>query len=364
MRARAVIGSNWGDEGKGLMVDYLCATEGAGIVVRYNGGPQSGHTVVSPSGINHVFHHFGAGSMVGTPTYLSQFFLVNPIAFFRELKEIESKGGGLPEVYAHPNCLVTTFVDMIVNQTLEDKKGLNRHGSCGMGIRETVVRSSDPLLTITMSDLWNGSQRLPGLIGELMERYAPFRCGKKVDEPKMAEAFLKSCEAFAEYVKPLGIEQCPDPIFEGAQGLLLDQDNKEYFPHVTSSHTGMKNVRILCAQAGITDITAYYVSRSYLTRHGAGPLPGEDSSLTYEETTNNENTYQGRLRFAPLKGKGLLDMLDRCVKDVKDHEDFRLVVTHCDQHPSPVPDADLYSFGPTRGDVTADGKSTRRNVAS
>src|ERR1044071_4701713 len=107
--------------------------------------------------------------MVGVPTYLSQFFQVNPIAFFRELKEIEGKGGGRPDVYAHPNCLVTTFVDMIVNQRLEDRKGDKRHGSCGMGIHETVVRSTDPLLKITMSDLWNRTSRLESLVAELMD---------------------------------------------------------------------------------------------------------------------------------------------------------------------------------------------------
>lgn len=87
MRARAVIGASFGDEGKGLVTDYLCAIQGAGIVVRFNGGAQAGHTVVTPDGLRHVHHHFGSGTLWGTPTFLSQFFIVNPIAFLAELLE-------------------------------------------------------------------------------------------------------------------------------------------------------------------------------------------------------------------------------------------------------------------------------------
>lgn len=72
MRARAVIDSNFGDSGKGLMVDYLCQTGGE-VVVRFNGGANAGHTVVTPEGLRHVFRHFGAGSFYGVPTFLSSF---------------------------------------------------------------------------------------------------------------------------------------------------------------------------------------------------------------------------------------------------------------------------------------------------
>ena len=81
MRARVVIGSNFGDEGKGLTVDYLCH-QGAGVVVRFNGGAQAGHTVCLDR-LRHVFSHFGSGTLRGVPTYLSQFFIVNPIMFVR-----------------------------------------------------------------------------------------------------------------------------------------------------------------------------------------------------------------------------------------------------------------------------------------
>jgi adenylosuccinate synthase len=340
MRARVVIGANFGDEGKGLVTDYLCS-QGAGVVVRFNGGAQAGHTVVTPDGLRHVFGHFGSGTFLGVPTFLSQYFICNPILFFKERTELH-KLGIEPAVYAHPECLVSTFADMVINQRLEDARGATRHGSCGVGISETIERSQIPELKITMADLWNGSKVLESRLAAICDGYAAFRTGKPINEPAMIEMFLKGCAAFAEAVHPAGIGQCKDPVFEGAQGLLLDQDNKKFFPHVTRSNTGMKNVRALCAQGGFDQIDAYYVSRTYLTRHGAGPLPGEDASLRYEDNTNLEHNYQGRIRFAPLD----TELANRCKQDFGSDE-FRIVLTHCDQR-APEFKPTLQSNGPTR----------------
>src|SRR5262245_50739362 len=69
VRATAVIGANFGDEGKGLLTDYLAAKDPAGtVVIRCNGGAQAGHTVVTPAGRRHVFHHLGSGSLAGAST--------------------------------------------------------------------------------------------------------------------------------------------------------------------------------------------------------------------------------------------------------------------------------------------------------
>lgn len=349
MRARAVIGANFGDEGKGLVTDYLCAAQGAGMVVRYNGGAQAGHTVVTPDGQRHIFSHVGAGSFCGVPTFLSQFFVCNPILFLDELKALRRLGIN-PTVYAHPNCLVTTFADMLINQTLENRRGDKRHGSCGIGFNETQNRSQIPELKITMSDLWNNTlteDKLRAICG----RYTKFRTNEDlfgVDTDPFIAAFLRACGQFSSMVHPLGMQQCPDPVFEGAQGLLLDQDNKEFFPHLTRSNTGMKNVRILCDQAGITDITAYYVSRTYLTRHGAGPLPGEDTAMHHTDDTNERNDWQGALRFAPLDH---IALHRRCLKDAGSNK-YKLVMTHCDQVPEPRAGEGLLFHGPTRNNGT------------
>lgn len=346
MRARVVIGASYGDEGKGLVTDYLCQTQGAGMVVRFNGGAQAGHTVVRPDGRRHVFQHFGSGSFVGVPTFLSQFFVVNPIVFYREAKEL-SEVGLSPTVYAHPDCLVTTFADMMINQTLENSRGDKRHGSVGLGVGETIERSQVKELRITMADVWNGARSIEQKLVEICGTYARFRTGKSIDKPdEMISMFIKGLKTLADHIHPLGIAECKDPVFEGAQGLLLDQVNKENFPHVTRSNTGMKNVRALCAAAGISDIEAYYVSRTYLTKHGAGLLPGEDPRMRFDDDTNLEHPFQGTLRFAPLDYAALRA---RCDADFGSR-DYRLVMTHADQLPQSGP-SDLVSFGPTWKDV-------------
>lgn len=343
MKARAVIGANFGDEGKGLVVDYLCQTGGE-VVVRFNGGAQAGHTVVTPEGLRHVFGHFGSGTFYGVPTFLSQFFVINPVAFFREEAALEAQGV-TAQVFAHPDCLVTTFADMMINQHKERMRGDKPHGSCGLGVHETMQRSGVAELKITMSDLWNRAGSLPKKLEEICDRYARFRTGKMIVEPDMFRVYLEMCERLAQRVHPAGIGQCKDPIFEGAQGLLLDQNNKEFRPHLTHSSTGMKNVLALCAQAGITGVEKYYVSRTYLTRHGAGPLPGEDPKLSYEDLTNVPHPFQGALRFAPLDYGALKR---RCFEDAGGN--YNLVLTHCDQL-EPAYGAELYSYGPTRANL-------------
>jgi adenylosuccinate synthase len=256
-----------------------------------------------------------------------------------------------PILYAHPNCVVTTFADMIINQRREDARGDNRHGSVGVGIHETMRRSVIPELKITMSDLWNNVP-LESRLQEICNKYAEFRTGKIIENPDdMIANTIKFHELFASSVNPLGIQQCKDPVFEGAQGLLLDQDNKEFFPHLTHSKTGLHNVRILCQHANITDIDAYYVSRTYLTRHGAGKLPNEDSKMNFEDNTNVSHPYQGKLRFAPLDVKSL----KRRIKDDAGDANTKIVLTHCDQFRPPLElNAELYAYGPMRTRFTAE----------
>ena len=89
--AHVVIGANYGDEGKGLMTDYLADKYQAEVVVRFNGGAQAGHTVVTPAGQRHVFSHFGSATLSGSRTFLSKHFVANPILFLKEkMKQIQT----------------------------------------------------------------------------------------------------------------------------------------------------------------------------------------------------------------------------------------------------------------------------------
>ncbi len=102
-------------------------------------------------------------------------------------------------------------------------------------------------------------------------------------------------------------------LFEGAQGLLLDQD-RGFFPHVTRSNTGLRNVLALADELGLERLEVTYATRAYLTRHGAGPLPRELPEKPYPgvvDATNVPNVYQGALRFGWLD----LDVLRRAIAE-------------------------------------------------
>jgi adenylosuccinate synthase len=341
MRAHAIIGANYGDEGKGLMTDHVCAREGADVVVRFNGGAQAGHTVVTPEGKRHVFHHRGAGTFLGVPTFLSRFFVVNPILF-----AAEPLSG---RVMVDPRAVVTTPMDMLINQAAERKR---RHGSVGVGINETMRRSKDRNYVITVADMLDR-----GRFADVLHDYVPARLrelGITLDiEAHWEKTYFEMAERFLSSVYLTDRPPGDDFVFEGAQGLLLDQ-HAPGFPHVTHSNTGLKNVRELCAEWGIDDLRATYVTRAYVTRHGAGPLPGEEPMPAWvKDETNRPHEFQGVLRYAPLD---VLSMERAVIRDcgmVK----CDLAVTCLDQAGDAIlPRLTLpvayASYGPTRDDVT------------
>ncbi|GAF82360.1 unnamed protein product, partial [marine sediment metagenome] len=132
-----VIGATFGDEGKGLITHHLASRHGRdSIVVRFNGGAQAGHTVVTKNSKRHVFRHVGSGTFAGAATFLSQFFISNPILFLEELKELKNLKLK-PKVYIDPESPITTPYDMMINQMAEEFRGNQRHGSCGVGFAET-----------------------------------------------------------------------------------------------------------------------------------------------------------------------------------------------------------------------------------
>lgn len=340
MKAHAIIGANYGDEGKGLMTDHICSREGADMVVRFNGGAQAGHTVTLADGRRHVFHHIGSGTFLGIPTFLSRYFVVNPILF---------NGEGLSgAVYVDPLALVTTPMDMLINQAAERKR---QHGSCGVGINETMRRSREERYCLRVADMLD-----QGRFARIAEEYAKARIRELgldlVIEAYWAEVFRDHADKFMSSVNVTSKPPGSRFVFEGAQGLMLDQHSPD-FPHVTHSNTGIKNVLALCRDMGISDVRATYVSRSYLTRHGAGPLPHEESMPAFvKDETNVPHPFQGVLRYAPLD---VLALERRIIRDAGTVP-FDVAVTCLDQTGDAIlgqftlPVAHR-SYGPTRADV-------------
>jgi adenylosuccinate synthase len=328
VRAQVVIGSNFGDEGKGLVTDWLTSLHPfPTTVVRFNGGSQAGHTVVTPDGKRHVFHHFGSGTLLGAPTYLSKYFITNPIRFLEEYNELMTYA---PEVHCSPNALVTTPYDMLINQLVEEKRGEGRHGSCGCGINETVERNKiEPLrvydlnnnvkLIRVLSKLRTPDYIKSRLFSNGVDSVIPEKYINYLENHTIFERFLEDCDTFLHriHLRNEGYVD-GDIVFEGAQGLLLDQDRSEYWPNVTTSKTGLDNVLAMCPEMGIEHLDIFYVTRWYVTRHGRGklcyPLSSRPNDRVIDET-NIDNKYQESLRYGILNLNHLhttiLEDLDR-----------------------------------------------------
>ena len=354
---KVVIDSNWGDSGKGHIVDYLASKCGSdGLVIRYNSGAQAGHTVVTPDGIRHVFSHFGSGTLINSPTHLSRFFVCHPYEFSKELQELQDKGV-TPKVYVNPNCLVTTPFDVMINQFIEkyrEAKGQVVHGSVGVGFNEAIQRSTNTgNYRLIVSDLYN-KDRIVSVCRKIITEYVPMRYEEltgvqSVIDPEILEQaiepFLEYCKTFLANIEPaVNIEdEYEHLIFEGAQGLGLDQDYgmaRGYFPHVTHSNTGLKNIVTLIKELGYSNynMDVIYVTRPYITRHGAGPLSHELSEKPYEniiDLTNVPNEWQGTIRYAWLDINELQDRIfyDWQYAKYLNNAKMHLAITCLDQIP-------------------------------
>lgn len=341
MRAYAVIGANYGDEGKGLITDYLSDAVGAPVVVRANGGAQAGHTVCLHP-LRHVFHHIGSGTFMGARTFLSRFFVCNPVLFNVEFDKLQSLSV-LPRVIVDPHCFVTTPWDMLFNQSLENARGKDRHGSCGVGFNATIERCLQSALRTCVADLTMKASKLVSHCC-LVRAYFLKQLTSLGLEPHplfsdndLLETWLADARLFLNRIRLGGQETLKDfntIVFEGAQGLGLDMDNLADFPYLTRSNTGIKNPLEICEALGIKQLTAVYVTRSYCTRHGAGPLPHEALPLyctVPQDATNVDHPFQGALRTAPLD---VVAVAARIKKDLKQATtvsvDPLLAITHLD----------------------------------
>lgn len=324
-KATVVIGSSFGDEAKGLMTDFLVRKNKISAVVRFNGGAQAGHTVQTKDA-RHVFGHLSAGSFANADTYLSSDFIVNPTAFQQELQKFSKLHVNPPMVFVNKNCIVSTIYDMILNSLVELKRGSNAHGSCGMGINETVTRSAHKDYLITANDLqlfnlpnltktiqliksewlprrWNELE-----LDEVVQKFTDNKFSKteskmlstffnilsEVDPKKIAEKLIEDSFIFGRTVLRKN-----EYVFEGAQGLMLDEELGE-FPHVTRSLTGLPNAIRAAHELDVSELQPLYIMRAYTTRHGNGPLAYTRSMDLPADKTNQPNMWQGSLRFGLL----------------------------------------------------------------
>lgn len=327
---KVVIGASYGDEGKGLMTDYFCrqANESgkACLTVLHNGGAQRGHTVSERNGVRHVFHHLSSGTFSFSDTYFRDTFIINPMVFAEEHSELFPD----TKIYCSPNCRWSTPFDMMINQIAEDCRGKKRHGSCGFGIWETMVRYDGGNGVPFPEFIAMSKSKKREYLNIIRDNYLPRRLSElgvsclsdkweeAVNKNALADNFITDCEYFAANTIMTDdsiLEGYPYIVSEGAQGLLLSQKLGENEKYTTPSFTGAENpVKIIDMLSGKNDVEVCYVTRTYLTRHGAGPFENEcekkEINPDMTDMTNVPNEYQGTLRYGRLDVKSLRERIN------------------------------------------------------
>ncbi|MRH77774.1 adenylosuccinate synthase [Spiribacter sp. C176] len=276
-----VIGSQWGDEGKGKVVDLL--TDRVSTVVRFQGGHNAGHTLVIdgqktvlhliPSGIlrQHVLCLIGNG------------VVISPEALLKEIAALEASGVPARErLRISPACPVILSSHIALDQAREKARGKAAIGTTGRGIgpayEDKVARRG-----IRIGDLFH-RERLAAKLGELVDYHncvlEKFYGEARQDFQAILEECLKAAgqlESMVADISRLLIERrkaSDNLLFEGAQGTLLDIDQGTY-PYVTSSNT---TAGAAAVGTGIGPLELDYVlgiTKAYTTRVGAGPFPTE-----------------------------------------------------------------------------------------
>jgi len=297
----------FGDAGKGSIVDCLTRTYDAHTVVRYNGGAQAGHRVVTDGATpqDHVFAQFGSGTLAGANTHLSHYMLLEPLAMMAEAQHLRALGvrDAFQRTTIDARALVITPFQRAANRLRELVRGDQRHGSCGMGIGETMA---DALThgenVLRVGDLTNPDRLYTKLafLRKVNLAKMPVQCRaltqtasvvaelELLTDPSWADWLMAAYQTFAaqaqivkgDYLHSL-LARTGTVIFEGAQGVLLDEW-AGFHPYTTWSTTTLANAHTLLAEARYTGhVTQVGITRAYATRHGAGPFVSEDATLTH-----------------------------------------------------------------------------------
>ena len=356
---KVVVGANFGDEGKGLMTDYFChqatSKNKSCIVVTSNGGAQRGHTVNLLDGKKHVFKHFGSGTLVGAHTYCPSEFILNPMEFVRELEDLQQLFVS-PVVYVEALCRWTTPYDMIINQIVEAARVDKKHGSCGMGIWETVYRwkVQPDLYTIyefnqlpfdskvehlkRIRDNW-----LPKRLKEHGVSDVPSEWKEIVASDFLIHNFIEDVRIFCantrRVVYPI-LKKYDSVVFESGQGLLLDENMTFYGDNTTPSNTGIFNAcKRINTQFDAANVEFCYVTRTYMTRHGAGRFLTECDKASINSSmfdeTNITNPFQDNLRYGELNIDNLKLRVENNLLNasgLRFNHTASIAVTHTNEH--------------------------------
>jgi adenylosuccinate synthase len=310
-RAIIVQGLGFGDEGKGATVDCLTRRLAADLVVRYCGGSQAGHNVVLPDGRRHTFSQFGSGALAGAATYLGEQMILHPPAMHREAKHLFELTGENPfaKLSVHPRALVSTAYHQQLNRLRELSRGAARHGSCGHGIGETrnywLKYGLDAVFASDLKDYETLAGKLEMLRQRVLLEAQDLIELVPADERWRVEVLMEpvrhGAAALQQMAEPLTLQAAvpayKTAIFEGAQGVLLDEW-RGFHPYTTWSTVTLHHALAMVEESDADEVCTLGVIRAYTTRHGAGPLPTWSPELDAKlsDPGNPTNAWQGTIR--------------------------------------------------------------------
>jgi adenylosuccinate synthase len=303
MKISIVLGAGFGDEGKGRTVSYLVSQSKKPLVIRFSGGHQAGHTVFV-NNKQHIFSHFGSGTLQNAPTYWSKFCTTYPIGLVNEWTALKDQGIN-SSIFIDPLSPVTTPFDVYANRYVNAN---NQHGTCGAGFGTTIERQENHY-KLQFIDLFYHSV-LEAKLKNIEDYYKAkgWVFSNEPDFKNRMKCFFDSVDIINHYdignIQDFQFNDFDHVIFEGSQGLLLDKDIG-FFPNVTRSNTTSENALALIDELFNTvekDITTFFVTRCYQTRHGNGYMSDERflDLKNIENETNILNSYQGKFRTGYL----------------------------------------------------------------
>ena len=276
-----VVGSQWGDEGKGKIVDWLSSE--ADVVVRFQGGHNAGHTLVI-DGVTYKLRLLPSGIVRKNKiSIIGNGVVVDPCALLDEIEEAKSKGVEINEnnlILSETATLILPF-HREMDEIREDSAGKSKIGTTRRGIgpayEDKVGRRS-----IRVMDLVS-KQNLENRLSLVLEHHNAIRkgLGKPIyEKDKLVEDLLKIAPNILKYSAPVWrkIDEFKSEnkkiLFEGAQGILLDVDHGTY-PYVTSSNTVAASAATGsgCGPNSINYVLG--ITKAYTTRVGEGPFPTE-----------------------------------------------------------------------------------------
>ncbi len=280
MSSLVVLGSQWGDEGKGRFVDYLA--DKASMVVRYQGGNNAGHTIVLDDK-KYALHLLPSGIFYQDKAcIIGDGVVVDPKALLDEMKTIADSGFSMKNLFISERAHVVMPWHKAIDALQEKNRGSNDIGTTGKGIGPCYTDKADRI-GIRIGDLID-KDMFPSQLKFVLERKNEIMVKLYGAEPMIYDDILKEYSAYADAMRPMVADTTimvndfyasgKNVLFEGAQGTLLDIDYGTY-PYVTSSHPISGGV---CVGAGIGPTMINHVLgvfKAYTTRVGKGPFVTE-----------------------------------------------------------------------------------------